>query len=105
MIPAWPDANATKDIMTTMTQSSNKNHAHSVKQDDSSKVLSYGDHQNSPIKRPTKRVGILGGGTAGSTIAIRLAALGLETYLFEKKKSRSKNIFGQNTSDLRYKET
>lgn len=73
--------------MTTMTQSSNKNHAHSVKQDDSSKVLSYGDHQNSPIKRPTKRVGILGGGTAGSTIAIRLAALGLETYLFEKKKS------------------
>ncbi|WP_442967655.1 FAD-dependent oxidoreductase [Psychrobacter sp. PP-21] len=36
---------------------------------------------------PTKRVGILGGGTAGSTIAIRLAALGLETYLFEKKKS------------------
>ncbi len=73
--------------MTTMTQSSNKNHAHSVKQDDSSKVLSYGDHQNSPAKRPTKRVGILGGGTAGSTIAIRLAALGLETYLFEKKKS------------------
>ncbi|MDN5621091.1 MAG: FAD-dependent oxidoreductase [Psychrobacter sp.] len=73
--------------MTTMTQSSNKNHAHSVKQDDSSKVLSYGDYQSSPIKRPTKRVGILGGGTAGSTIAIRLAALGLETYLFEKKKS------------------
>ena len=73
--------------MTTMTQSSNKNHAHSVKQDDSSKVLSYGDHQNSPTKHPTKRVGILGGGTAGSTIAIRLAALGLETYLFEKKKS------------------
>src|SRR5690606_985092 len=32
----------------------------------------------------TKRVGILGGGTAGATIAIRLAALGLETYLFEK---------------------
>lgn len=40
------------------------------------------------IERPhAKRVGILGGGTAGSTIAIRLAALGLETYLFEKKKS------------------
>ena len=37
--------------------------------------------------KPTKRVGILGGGTAGSTIAIRLAALGLETYLFEKKSS------------------
>lgn len=36
---------------------------------------------------PAKRVGILGGGTAGATIAIRLAALGLETYLFEKKKS------------------
>ncbi|WP_367111254.1 FAD-dependent oxidoreductase [uncultured Psychrobacter sp.] len=37
--------------------------------------------------KPVKRVGILGGGTAGSTIAIRLAALGLETYLFEKKTS------------------
>lgn len=36
---------------------------------------------------PAKRVGILGGGTAGATIAIRLAALGLETYLFEKKSS------------------
>lgn len=35
----------------------------------------------------TKRVGILGGGTAGATIAIRLAALGLETYVFEKKTS------------------
>ncbi|OXL25923.1 FAD-dependent oxidoreductase [Psychrobacter sp. DAB_AL32B] len=35
----------------------------------------------------TKRVGILGGGTAGATIAIRLAALGLETYVFEKNKS------------------
>ncbi|MBE0442652.1 MAG: FAD-dependent oxidoreductase [Psychrobacter sp.] len=34
-----------------------------------------------------KRVGILGGGTAGATIAIRLAALGLETYVFEKNKS------------------
>ena len=34
-----------------------------------------------------KRIGILGGGTAGATIAIRLAALGLDTYLFEKKKS------------------
>lgn len=37
--------------------------------------------------KPKARVGILGGGTAGSTIAIRLAALGLETYLFEKKAS------------------
>lgn len=35
----------------------------------------------------TKRVGILGGGTAGATIAIRLAALGLETHLFERKTS------------------
>ncbi|MGO1250252.1 FAD-dependent oxidoreductase [Psychrobacter sp.] len=35
----------------------------------------------------TKRIGILGGGTAGATIAIRLAALGLETHLFEKKQS------------------
>ncbi|TXD96048.1 FAD-dependent oxidoreductase [Psychrobacter frigidicola] len=34
-----------------------------------------------------KRVGILGGGTAGATIAIRLAALGLETYVFEKQNS------------------
>ncbi|WP_435949711.1 FAD-dependent oxidoreductase [Psychrobacter sp. DM8] len=34
-----------------------------------------------------KRVGILGGGTAGATIAIRLAALGIETHLFEKKTS------------------
>lgn len=37
--------------------------------------------------KPKSRVGILGGGTAGSTIAIRLAALGVETYLFEKKAS------------------
>ncbi|MDO5767944.1 MAG: FAD-dependent oxidoreductase [Psychrobacter sp.] len=36
--------------------------------------------------RPT-RVGIIGGGTAGSTIAIRLAELGIETYLFERKAS------------------
>ena len=36
---------------------------------------------------PKKSVGIIGGGTAGATIAIRLAALGLETYVFEKKKS------------------
>ena len=34
-----------------------------------------------------KRVGILGGGTAGATIAIRLAALGIETYVFEKQNS------------------
>jgi hypothetical protein len=45
---------------------------------------------HSTNKKPVhagKRVGILGGGTAGATIAIRLAALGLETYLFEKNKS------------------
>lgn len=47
-----------------MTHSVTKNHVHS-----------------------TKRVGILGGGTAGATIAIRLAALGLDTYVFEKKQS------------------
>ena len=70
-----------------MTQSSNNNHAHSTKPDSSFDALSHKDHVSSPAKRPTKRVGILGGGTAGSTIAIRLAALGLETYLFEKKKS------------------
>ena len=43
-----------------------------------------------PVKNQAhsaKRVGILGGGTAGATIAIRLAALGLETYVFEKNKS------------------
>lgn len=39
------------------------------------------------VNNTSKRVGILGGGTAGATIAIRLAALGLETYLFEKKAS------------------
>ena len=66
-----------------MTQYSDKNRAHSVKHDASADVLTYRT-QNNPL---TKRVGILGGGTAGSTIAIRLAALGLETYLFEKKKS------------------
>lgn len=33
------------------------------------------------------KVGIIGGGVAGSTIAIRLAALGIETYLFEAKAS------------------
>ena len=33
------------------------------------------------------RVGIIGGGTAGSTIAIRLAELGVETYLFERSAS------------------
>ncbi|WP_350562675.1 FAD-dependent oxidoreductase [Psychrobacter sp. CAL346-MNA-CIBAN-0220] len=37
--------------------------------------------------KQVKRVGILGGGTAGATIAIRLAALGLETYVFEKQNS------------------
>ncbi len=42
---------------------------------------------NRDSDKPARRVGILGGGTAGSTIAIRLAALGLETYLFEKKTS------------------
>lgn len=35
----------------------------------------------------TTRVGIIGGGTAGSTIAIRLAELGIETYLFERSAS------------------
>ena len=37
--------------------------------------------------QPKTRVGILGGGTAGATIAIRLAALGIQTTIFEKKKS------------------
>ena len=51
-----------------------------------------GDASDNPmvanaLNQPVKRVGILGGGTAGSTIAIRLAALGVETYLFEKQSS------------------
>jgi len=66
-----------------MTQSFDKNYAQSFNRDAHSGVLSYGAKNT----QPKKRVGILGGGTAGSTIAIRLAALGLETYLFEKKKS------------------
>ncbi|MFT0773025.1 FAD-dependent oxidoreductase [Psychrobacter aquimaris] len=66
-----------------MTQSFDKNYAQSFNRDAHSEVLSYGAKNI----QPKKRVGILGGGTAGSTIAIRLAALGLETYLFEKKKS------------------
>lgn len=45
------------------------------------------DATQKPTLETPKRVGILGGGTAGATIAIRLAALGLETYLFEKKAS------------------
>lgn len=43
--------------------------------------------QKSTTQKNAKRVGILGGGTAGATIAIRLAALGLDTYIFEKKSS------------------
>lgn len=35
----------------------------------------------------TIKVGIIGGGVAGSTIALRLAALGIQTYLFEAKPS------------------
>ncbi|QOD12514.1 FAD-dependent oxidoreductase [Psychrobacter sp. 28M-43] len=66
-----------------MTQSFDKNYAQPFNRDAHSEVLSYGAKNI----QPKKRVGILGGGTAGSTIAIRLAALGLETYLFEKKKS------------------
>lgn len=43
--------------------------------------------QSHPSDQVTTRVGIIGGGTAGSTIAIRLAELGVETYLFERKSS------------------
>lgn len=51
--------------------------------------------ENKPAKQPSNtkpqaqslKVGIIGGGVAGSTIAIRLAALGVETYLFETKAS------------------
>lgn len=44
-------------------------------------------NRSTRTQHEVKRVGILGGGTAGATIAIRLAALGLDTYLFEKKTS------------------
>ena len=33
------------------------------------------------------KVAIIGGGVAGSTIAIRLATAGVQTYLFEKNAS------------------
>ncbi len=52
-----------------MTQSFDKNYAQSFNRDAHSEVLSYGAKNI----QPKKRVGILGGGTAGSTIAIRLA--------------------------------
>ena len=48
---------------------------------------SFMTNQSLSQNQSAKRVGILGGGTAGATIAIRLAALGLETYVFEKNKS------------------
>lgn len=52
---------------------------------DETAVSTVADISNN--NQSAKRVGILGGGTAGATIAIRLAALGLETYVFEKKSS------------------
>ena len=66
-----------------MTQSFANNHSQTFNPDTPVEGASYGA-ENTPSK---KRVGILGGGTAGTTIAIRLAALGLDTYLFEKKES------------------
>ncbi|WP_201557578.1 FAD-dependent oxidoreductase [Psychrobacter sp. 72-O-c] len=62
-----------------MTQSFTNTKSPSIKHD----AATYGVANY----KSAKRVGILGGGTAGATIAIRLAALGLETYLFEKKTS------------------
>ena len=50
-------------------------------------VAPHNQANSSAHDAPVKRVGILGGGTAGSTIAIRLAALGVETYVFEKQSS------------------
>ena len=52
-----------------------------------SQMLARSFKLKTTMKEQSKRIGILGGGTAGATIAIRLAALGLETYLFEKKTS------------------
>lgn len=46
-----------------------------------------GEPKVKPSTQPKTRVGILGGGTAGATIAIRLAALGIQTTIFEQKKS------------------
>lgn len=68
--------NTPKDMTTTMTDSA------SFSSD--APVL----HRDTAHDKATPtRVGILGGGTAGSTIAIRLAALGIETHLFEQKNS------------------
>lgn len=65
-----------------MIQSVNKKSQSSITATTSTPAADISNNNHS-----AKRVGILGGGTAGATIAIRLAALGLETYLFEKKKS------------------
>ncbi|WP_201528792.1 FAD-dependent oxidoreductase [Psychrobacter frigidicola] len=62
-----------------MTQSSTNIKPQAVKHDAATLYQAH-DEQ-------VKRVGILGGGTAGATIAIRLASLGVETYVFEKQKS------------------
>ena len=50
-------------------------------------VVTHAKANNNAHDAPVKRVGILGGGTAGATIAIRLAALGVETYVFERQSS------------------
>lgn len=80
-------AQAIKDMTTTMTQSvyHNTNSSHSGIP--ANTATDEKSAKTADMPRPAKRVGILGGGTAGATIAIRLAALGLETYVFEKKQS------------------
>ncbi|WP_227429862.1 FAD-dependent oxidoreductase [Psychrobacter sp. I-STPA6b] len=42
---------------------------------------------NVTTSSPRLKVGIIGGGIAGSTIALRLASLGIRTYLFERNAS------------------
>ena len=46
-----------------------------------------GETEVKPSTQHKTHVGILGGGTAGATIAIRLAALGIQTTIFEQKTS------------------
>ena len=69
----------TKEINRYMTHPYIKRFAHNTQV--------TGEPEVKPSAQPKTRVGILGGGTAGATIAIRLAALGIHTTIFEKKKS------------------
>lgn len=58
-----------------------------IKKTDDIETVVRSHNANSESSANSLKVGIIGGGVAGSTIAIRLAALGIETYLFESKAS------------------